>query len=63
MALGSSPRTVEIHRGNTIARLNARSTGDAVRMGLEASGRLSGQPLIPAEPRVPAWKYESSAKS
>jgi two-component system response regulator FixJ len=36
MALGISPRTVEIHRGNMMARLNARSTGDAVRMGLEA---------------------------
>ena len=36
MALGISPRTVEIHRGNLIARLNARSTGDAVRMEFEA---------------------------
>ena len=36
VALGISPRTVEIHRGNMMARLNARSTGDAVRMGLEA---------------------------
>ena len=36
MELGISPRTVEIHRGNMMARLNAKSTGDAVRMGLEA---------------------------
>ena len=36
ISLGISPRTVEIHRGNMMARLNARSTGDAVRMGLEA---------------------------
>ena len=34
--LDISPRTVEIHRGNMMARLNARSTGDAVRIGLEA---------------------------
>jgi two-component system response regulator FixJ len=31
--LGISPRTVEIHRGNMIARLNARSTADAIRIG------------------------------
>ena len=36
MAERISPRPVEIHRGNTIARLNARSAGDAVRMWLEA---------------------------
>jgi FixJ family two-component response regulator len=36
MKLGISPRTVEIHRANMMARLNARSTGDAVRIGLEA---------------------------
>lgn len=31
--LGISPRTVEIHRGNMISRLNARSTADAIRIG------------------------------
>ena len=32
--LGLSPRTVEIHRGNMLSRLDARSTADAVRIGL-----------------------------
>jgi FixJ family two-component response regulator len=32
--LGISPRTVEIHRGSMFARLNARSTSDAIRIGL-----------------------------
>lgn len=35
-ALGISPRTVEIHRSNMVARLGARSTGDAIRTGLDA---------------------------
>jgi FixJ family two-component response regulator len=34
--LGISPRTVEVHRGNMMSRLNARSTADAVRIGLHA---------------------------
>ncbi len=34
--LGLSPRTVEIHRGNMMARLNAQSTSDAVRIGIYA---------------------------
>jgi FixJ family two-component response regulator len=34
--LGISPRTVEIHRSNMLARLNARSTADAVRIGLDS---------------------------
>ena len=34
--LGISPRTVEIHRGNMMSRLNARSVSDAVRLGLYA---------------------------
>lgn len=43
--LGLSPRTVEIHRGNMMARLNAQSTSDAVRIGIYAG--LGDQP--PAE--------------
>lgn len=35
-ALGISPRTVEIHRGNMMRKLKARSTGDAVRIALYA---------------------------
>lgn len=31
-----SPRTVEIHRGNTFRKINARSVADAVRIGLFA---------------------------
>jgi two-component system, LuxR family, response regulator FixJ len=34
--LGISPRTVEIHRSNMLLRLKARSTADAVRIGLES---------------------------
>lgn len=34
--LGISPRTVEVHRSNLMARLNARSVSDAVRIGLFA---------------------------
>lgn len=34
--LGISPRTVEVHRGNMLARLNARSTSDALRVALYA---------------------------
>jgi two-component system response regulator FixJ len=34
--LGLSPRTVEIHRANMMARLNAQSTSDAVRIGIYA---------------------------
>jgi two-component system, LuxR family, response regulator FixJ len=34
--LGISPRTVEIHRSGMLARLNARSTADAVRIGLHS---------------------------
>lgn len=40
--LGLSPRTVEIHRGNMMARLNAQSTSDAVRIGIYAG--LGDQP-------------------
>lgn len=31
-----SPRTVEIHRGNMLSRLKARSTAEAVRIGLHS---------------------------
>lgn len=34
--LGISPRTVEIHRANCFAKLNAGSTADAVRIGVHA---------------------------
>jgi two-component system, LuxR family, response regulator FixJ len=34
--LGISPRTVEIHRGNMMRKLNARSTSDAVRLAMYA---------------------------
>jgi FixJ family two-component response regulator len=34
--LGISSRTVEIHRGNTIRKLAARSTAEAVRIGIYA---------------------------
>ena len=34
--LGISPRTVEIHRGNMMTRLNAQSVSDVVRIGLYA---------------------------
>jgi FixJ family two-component response regulator len=36
LILGISPRTVEIHRGNVMRKLNASSTADAVRIGLFA---------------------------
>ena len=32
--LGISPRTVEIHRANVLAKLNARSSSDAIRIGI-----------------------------
>lgn len=34
--LGISPRTVEIHRANMMAKLNAQSSSDAVRIGIYA---------------------------
>lgn len=34
--LGISPRTVEIHRGNMMRKLNARSPSDAVRVAMHA---------------------------
>jgi len=34
--LGISPRTVEVHRGNMLSRLNVRSTADALRIALYA---------------------------
>jgi FixJ family two-component response regulator len=34
--LGISPRTVEIHRGNMMRKLNARSTSDAIRLAVYA---------------------------
>jgi two-component system, LuxR family, response regulator FixJ len=34
--LGISPRTVEIHRGNMMRKLNARSPSDAVRLAMHA---------------------------
>lgn len=36
MNLGISPRTVEIHRGNMMRKLRARSTGDAIRIAIYA---------------------------
>ena len=35
-ALGISPRTVEIHRGNMMRKLSARSTSDAIRLAVYA---------------------------
>jgi RNA polymerase sigma factor (sigma-70 family) len=35
-ALGISPRTVEIHRGNMMRKLKARSTSDAIRLAVYA---------------------------
>jgi FixJ family two-component response regulator len=34
--LGISPRTVEIHRGNMMRKINARSPSDAVRLAMHA---------------------------
>jgi two-component system, LuxR family, response regulator FixJ len=34
--LGISSRTVEIHRGNMMGKLNAKSASDAVRLGMYA---------------------------
>lgn len=34
--MGISPRTVEIHRANMLTKLNAKSTSDAVRIGIYA---------------------------
>lgn len=34
--LGISPRTVEIHRSSMLGRLGARTTADAVRIGIYA---------------------------
>ena len=34
--LGISPRTVEIHRGNMMRKLRARSTSDAIRLAVYA---------------------------
>lgn len=34
LILGISPRTVEVHRASLIAKLNARSTSDAIRIGI-----------------------------
>lgn len=49
LALGISPRTVEIHRGNMMTRLHARSAAEAVRIGIQ--GGLADS--IP--PSRPAW--------
>ncbi len=35
-ALGISPRTLEIHRGNVMLKLECRGIADAVRLGLQA---------------------------
>ena len=32
--LGISPRTIEVHRANVISKLSARSTSDAIRIGI-----------------------------
>jgi two-component system, LuxR family, response regulator FixJ len=34
VTLGISPRTVEVHRANMITKLSARSTSDAIRIGI-----------------------------
>ena len=34
--LGISPRTVEVHRGYMMGRLDAKTTADAVRIGIYA---------------------------
>lgn len=36
--LSISPRTVEIHRANMLCKLGARSTGEAIRVAVEALG-------------------------
>ena len=36
-ALGTSSRTVDVHRRKLMARLNARSVADLVRLSLQAS--------------------------
>jgi len=42
--LGISPRTVEIHRGNLMSKLGARSLPDAVRIALAAGLRPDPRP-------------------
>lgn len=41
--LGISPRTVEIHRGNMMRKLNARSTSDAIRLAVYAGLDEAGE--------------------
>jgi two-component system, LuxR family, response regulator FixJ len=36
--LGISPRTVEIHRGNVMAKLQAHSLSEALRIAFDARG-------------------------
>lgn len=48
-ALGISPRTVEIHRGNMMRKLKARSTSDAVRLAVYAGlDRAGDHPSVAA---------------
>ena len=46
-----SPRTVEIHRANMLAKLDARSSADAVRFGIYAG--LDEEPDGPSETSYP----------
>jgi FixJ family two-component response regulator len=49
--LGISPRTVEIHRGNMMRKLKARSSTDAVRIGLLAGlDGLDGVDSVDGDP-------------
>jgi two-component system response regulator FixJ len=49
--LGISPRTVEIHRGNLMAKLGARSLPEAVRLALAAGMRPAPPPAARGRPR------------
>jgi FixJ family two-component response regulator len=42
--LGISPRTVEIHRGNMMAKLGARHAAEAIRLWLQADLESSNEP-------------------
>lgn len=48
-----SPRTVEIHRANMMAKLGASRAADAVRLRLEAAMGV-GSPAIPLTVRTQA---------
>jgi len=41
--LGSSPRTVEVHRARVMEKMQARSLAELVRMTIAAEGAASGK--------------------